>query len=545
MMARQIVNPIRQRREMKESSGVPFHERTPFARYAVALVSVAVAFVLRLFLDPLMEDDQPVATFYLAVLVSSWYGGFRPGLLAMLLGFPLADWFFIPPRHTFAISFARHWIAMSVFVVVSGTIAYVVDSLRRSRRRAEQCAQDAAQKQEALAGEVRKREQAEQALRQNEEKFRRIFESASAGIWVVDKEERITLVNKSMAEILGYTPDEIRGRRKADFVAASHRGLAGDSSERRHLGSSELSDVPLQHKDGREVWTLMSARPIYGSDGQPDGALDMFADITERKVAEVTGREEREKLEARVRERTGELIESNRALEASNRALEAEIRERKQLEREILEVSEREQRRVGQDLHDGLSQLLRGMAYLSQILHENLAKRSLPEAQDAARVTQLINEALAHARGLARGLFPVGMEADGLMSALHDLAARVQEIYKMPCRFDCHLPILVEDNTAAIHLYRIAQEAVSNALQHGRPSQIVIALSSSESVVRLTVEDNGQGLPPEADRHRGMGIKIMNYRARTIGALLNLRRAPGGGTRVMCSWQTERTRPTE
>src|SRR5262249_12368926 len=140
------------------------------------------------------------------------------------------------------------------------------------------------------------------------------------------------------------------------------------------------------------------------------------------------------------------------------------------------QVTEREQRRISQDLHDGLGQHLTGLMHLSSVLHSNLKERSLPEAAEAARIATLLREAAEQTRTLARGLHPVEMEASGLMASLDHLADKTRELFKIDCRFECRNGVLVQDVVMATHLYRIAQEAINNAIKHGRASQIRIEL---------------------------------------------------------------------
>jgi signal transduction histidine kinase len=208
--------------------------------------------------------------------------------------------------------------------------------------------------------------------------------------------------------------------------------------------------------------------------------------------------------------------------------------DRKYLESEILEISEREQRRIGQDLHDGLSQRLRGVAYLSHVLTEDLTQKSLPEARDASRITQLLNEALVETHGLARGLFPISLEADGLMSALGELASNIQNIYKISCRLVCSKPVLIEDSSTAMNLFRIAQEAIQNAIKHGKATRVVIRLVRKSETIELAVKDNGKGLPKHFEKRQGMGLKIMDHRASMIGAELQVQRVTAGGTLLTC-----------
>jgi signal transduction histidine kinase len=214
--------------------------------------------------------------------------------------------------------------------------------------------------------------------------------------------------------------------------------------------------------------------------------------------------------------------------------------DRKWLESEILEISDREQRRIGQDLHDGLTQQLRGIAYLSHVLQKDLAEKAFPAAKDASRITHLLNEAILEAHGLARGLFPMPLGAEGLMSALKELASSIKSIYKISCRFICPKPVFIENTSVAIHLYRIAQEAIQNAIKHGKATRVVIRLTKTAEDVELAVKDNGRGLPKHLGKQKGMGLKIMDYRARMIGAELRLQRAVVG-TLLTCTLRTGAT----
>jgi signal transduction histidine kinase len=160
------------------------------------------------------------------------------------------------------------------------------------------------------------------------------------------------------------------------------------------------------------------------------------------------------------------------------RALTREIAERERLESELLDVSEREQRRIGQDLHDGLCQHLAGTALAAQVVSDKLAAQRPIDARDATNVVELIEEGIALARGMAKGLHPVEMNADGLMQSLQEFSGTTSDLFRVSCRFECDSPVLIHDERAAEHLYRIAQEAVGNAIKHGKADNIVIQLSA-------------------------------------------------------------------
>ncbi|MGH6878976.1 MAG: ATP-binding protein [Rhizomicrobium sp.] len=228
----------------------------------------------------------------------------------------------------------------------------------------------------------------------------------------------------------------------------------------------------------------------------------------------------------------------NRELESrvSERAaaLTREIAERERLQHLLLEASEQEQRRIGQDLHDGLGQHLAGTAIAGQVLREKLERRRLQEAADAKKVVELIEEGVSLTRRSAKGLHPVDLNAEGLMLALEEFAATTARLFDVNCRFVCDSPVLIHSATIAEHLFRIAQEATRNAIQHGSARNIVIELNTLEDGHELRIEDDGTGVPPEPPSTGGMGLRIMAHRARMIGASFQVTTPEGGGAEIMC-----------
>jgi len=225
-------------------------------------------------------------------------------------------------------------------------------------------------------------------------------------------------------------------------------------------------------------------------------------------------------LEARVKERT--------------LALTQEMAERERIERELLEISEREQRRIGRDLHDSLGQHLTGVALAGQVLEEKLAARDLPEAKDASHMVELVQEGISISRKMAKGLHPIDIEADGLMQGLEEFAAISSDLFRVSCRFECDSPVLIRDTVTSGHLYRITQEAVSNAVKHGRAKNIIIQLEMLDDGIALRVKDDGIGLRDPAERNGGMGLRIMAHRASMISGTFDARRSPEGGTIISC-----------
>jgi PAS domain S-box-containing protein len=211
-----------------------------------------------------------------------------------------------------------------------------------------------------------------------------------------------------------------------------------------------------------------------------------------------------------------------------------DITERKRMERALLEISAREQQLIGQDLHDGLGQHLTGIAFMSKVLAQQLAEADMTQADQAQKIVSLVNEAINKTRQLARGLLPVFSEADGLMSSLKQWAAELEDLFHITCRFECAEPILIRDIGVATHLYHIAQEAVNNALKHGRADSIFMALSRENGAGVLTVEDDGIGMPDPPGRSSGLGLRIMSYRANMVGGTLEVGAGEIRGTVVRC-----------
>ena len=262
----------------------------------------------------------------------------------------------------------------------------------------------------------------------------------------------------------------------------------------------------------------------------------------QHKWAEAALRESEERfrllnqeLELRVTERTSEL-------RAAVDSLETEIAERQRLEREILEISEREKARAGQDLHDGLCQTLTGIALTAKLLEHNLEDKKVSlaaAAADTKRIVDLIREASKEARELALGMYPVNIEEYGVVEALRNLAANLTQRFRIKCRFKCAGTVELADSQVAAHLYRIAQEAVSNAYKHGMAELVLIKLAAAGERITLKIEDDGNGRLDKL-KPTGMGLKTMNYRARAIGGALEIRQRPKGGLAVICAFPNQR-----
>jgi signal transduction histidine kinase len=224
-------------------------------------------------------------------------------------------------------------------------------------------------------------------------------------------------------------------------------------------------------------------------------------------------------LESRIRERTA--------------ALRDEVEARERLEKEVTEVTERERRRIGHDLHDTLCQHLTATSLSLQVLSGKLAENFLPQARDADQGVELVEQAIDLTRKLAKGLFPLELEGEGLGSALLELCRSTADRYHIQCEFRGD-PQVRLDAITATHLYRIAQEGITNAVKHGHVSRVIVDLSVADRQLVLRISDDGIGLPEKLPEDRGLGLRIMASRAGMIGGAFSAKNNPGGGAIVTC-----------
>ncbi len=238
-------------------------------------------------------------------------------------------------------------------------------------------------------------------------------------------------------------------------------------------------------------------------------------------------RQAREELELRVRQRTADL-------QATNLKLQNVIEERKRLENELLEIAEKERRRIGFDLHDDIGQKLAGVALLAKGIEQRLAGERHACAADAQRMQSLVEEIIQHTHNLARQFASIDVHGDKLPAVLKELAANVERMFRISCIFtlDGEIPALPQNTT--IQLYKICQEAVSNSIKHGKASRVSICLKVSADELSLKIRNDGVPFTRPADRNR-MGLRIMNYRANTVGAALSVAPLKKSGTIVTCT----------
>ncbi|MFA7003031.1 MAG: PAS domain S-box protein, partial [Verrucomicrobiia bacterium] len=350
---------------------------------------------------------------------------------------------------------------------------------------------------EGLLCDITERKRAEAALRESQERYSSLINNLNVGVYrsTVESGGCFLQVNPALARMHGCDSVE-------EMLQTKVVNLYENPADREVLvanlfraGAVTGHEVRLKKKDGTPIYCAVTATAHRSPDGRAEWIDGIVEDVTERK----------------------------------------------RLEDQLLEISEREQRRIGQDLHDGLCQHLAGVGFMSKALAQKLAHSSPAEAADAREVADLIRQAITDARGIAAGLHPVKKEANATMVALQELAANIGNMFRIQCVFSCDPPVFIEDNSAAGHLYRIAQEAANNAIRHGKAKHVWITLAEIDHHVSLTVKDDGKGIPQPLPAGHGIGIDIMNHRARVIGGVLDIRRAPEGGTVLTCSFPKKTT----
>jgi PAS domain S-box-containing protein len=329
------------------------------------------------------------------------------------------------------------------------------------------------------------------ALVESEAKMRAILNTAVDGIITIDEGGTVESCNAAAERLFGYPAGEVIGRNVKMLMPEPHQ-----SEHDEYLGNYLRTGRAKIIGIGREVFGM-----------RKDGTtFPMDLAVSEVKLGD------RRLFTGIVRDLT----------------------ERKRLERELLEISDREQRRIGQDLHDGLGQVLAGVGFMVSALQQRLSSRGADETDDAKQISELVTQAIAHARGMAHGLHPVRNVEAGLMMAIEGLCRHVEQVYRVHCAFRCDEPVLMDDSVTATHVYRIAQEAMNNALRHGKAKQLTVALTRGEGEATLVVADDGIGFTDGPTIRKGMGLQIMRYRAAVIGAVLSLRPGSSGGTVVTC-----------
>lgn len=329
-----------------------------------------------------------------------------------------------------------------------------------------------------------------------------IIRTVVDGIVTIDARGVIESVNPALEHIFGYTSKELVGKSINKLMPApfsTHHD--GQIQRYLHTGAAHIIGI------GREVSGLRKDGSVFPMDlavsewmlGDQRMFTGVIRDITERKRAEEA----------------------------------------------IASVTEEERRRFGRELHDGLGQQFTGVALLAKALQNKLEKTGHPSAEEAGDIAKLAGQTLVDLKRQAHGLYPVELERNGLTAALAELASNQGDLFRVSCVLDVTGQIPALEKSVALHLYRIAQEAVHNGIKHGKAAVISIRLSHENRIMSLMIEDNGVGLPPAAKRGNGMGLIIMKHRASAIGGSIEFDAGLNGGTMVRVLWKPRRREHTE
>lgn len=342
-----------------------------------------------------------------------------------------------------------------------------------------------------LVDDITSLTRAEHGLRERECRLRAIMDTAPDAVITIDHQGIIKNFNRAAETMFGYAAAEAVGANVRllmpapycdehdDYLARYHR-----TGERHMIG--QRRELRGRRKDGSEF-------PLEVTVTEVDDA-GLFVGIT-------------------------------RDLSAQRR-----------LEKEVARASTFEQERIGQEIHDGLGQKLTALSMMAASLKRDLARQNVPESTTLNELIEHLRQATEEARALSRGLAPVPLTEQGLAAALHRLAEDMQAATGIACRFesDPRYPVEVRNRTTAMQLYRIVQEAVHNAIKHGKPRNITIRLASTGRFAELQVSDDGTGFRADSDRGEGFGLRIMRYRAAIVGAELSIESTPESGTLVRC-----------
>jgi two-component system CheB/CheR fusion protein len=373
--------------------------------------------------------------------------------------------------------------------------------------------------------------QAEAALRETQERFRLLVEGAKDyAMFLLDQENRITFWSRGAERVLGWTEEEAIGQTGAMIFTKQDKakGAVEQELETALADGSALDRRWHVRKDGSRLWTDGIMTRLDDESGGLRGFAKIARDATEQQHAEDALRHARDEMEQRVLERTRELL-------AMNTELEQTMAQRQQLERELLEISEREKRRIGEDLHDMVCQELTATALFLKSSAKKIEPRNAAAAKTLEESAQTVNRNVVLARALAGGLQAIELSASGLKHALQELAAQACENTGIRCHCRIARGVRVPDDAVALHLYRVAQEAVTNAVRHSGAKNILISLDHDKAHVCVSVQDDGKGFAVEKRRKgKGLGLHMMRYRANALGGELKIERRKTGGMDITC-----------
>jgi PAS domain S-box-containing protein len=349
--------------------------------------------------------------------------------------------------------------------------------------------------QNALLEEIEIRKQTEMLLAESEEKYRTIFEQAGDAIIVVDADTAgLVGFNRKAHESLGYSHKEFKKLRISDFEVNESKEQVAMHVQKIIEQGSDIFETKHRTKNGkiRDIQVRAKHTRIRGK----DYIQALLHDITDIKS----------------------------------------------LEQEVITVSEREKRLIGQELHDSLGQQIAGLAFMAKVLENRIGSRLPEESERAAGIARLANEAMEQSRDLAKGLHPVDLDKSDLVGTLKQLARGVESLFSVNCKLKCKGEVCIKDNDLAVHLYRIAQEGITNAIKHGRAKNICVRLIAGKNNCRLIIQNDGVSFDRVTLGREGLGMRIMQHRADIINGSLNIRKGPKGGAILTCKFPDNRAK---
>lgn len=336
-------------------------------------------------------------------------------------------------------------------------------------------------------------ESTERALREREVTFAALAKVAPVGIMRFDAEGRCNYTNDRWAAITGLAIDRAIGDGWQAAIHPEDLPHVVERWNRLRLQEETFRDeYRICRPDGSIRWVLAEGVPLRTYSGRLLGFIRTVTDITQHRELQ---------------------LQVNAA--------------------RVLETKEAEQRRFSEDLHDGLGQHLTGILFRASALQRDLAAEQSPHASAAAKIAELVSDTINKAHNLARGIYPVPLRRDGLVLALQELQQRLCDPSVANCVFECDEPVYLDDPARATHLYRIAQEAATNAVKYSRAKCITMTLRKHDGAAELIVRDDGHGFDVDATRRKGSGLASMRHRARLIDAELQIQ-SRANGTTITC-----------